>query len=453
MVAKDTRALARPFSLDYSRTVKAYKGLIDTLKDELHQVRGPSEAVAPEQCSAKDYTMCEVPCASCINKVRALDESFLTVGPSSIDGTGLFSTAPFEPGTIILKYSGSEMTAGLSLLGDSNYVMAVDGIYGRAASGSGLHNYVNHSCSPNARLQKGSDPDGNPFALIIADEFVTPNAEVTVDYGDRLLSRIQCRCVSPFCRRRDKVLVLGMVQFCRGILVEELRASGQNDLMINPFGGQALAYLFKSRKLMSKQHARDMYRCQKMAEECNVSVFTMDMNNADHGNFDRLCHYTAAFETRESVAVLKSKKVCFTQIVLDYFYSPTSWTRDHWKPSFFKSILPQFAIHDILELAGTILLPFQPHVLDQVASHWTSLARYYKITIVYKGDHHRSVLWRGTLACDRRMMLDVFGKDPLQEEALYCSATIAELSPVAEARFRCIAHLKDARFLSLRRIL
>jgi len=156
-------------------------------------------------------------------------------------------------------------------------------------------------------------------------------------------------------------------------------------------------------------------------------------------------------EKPTAIRVLKSASLQFQQIILDYFYSPPSWSMDRWKPAFFKATLPQLARDEILLLGGTIILPFQRHILDQVASYEGALTPYYKILTLYETELNDSYLWRGTNACDACVLSDVFGKDPVQEVDMYCRATRAELSAAAAARFGSITDLEKARFLVLKR--
>jgi hypothetical protein len=242
-----------------------------------------------------------------------------------------------------------------------------------------------------------------------------------------------------------------MVQYSRDRLEEMLRFTGNEAFVDQPFGSEALARLSRAR-VISEQHARDMYRIAMAEEACRVSVFTVDMNASDEEKFDRDCHFVAAFESPEMISILKRQSLGFHQIILDYFYSPKVWTESRWKPSFFKCTLPQLAQNDILELGGTVILPFQPHTLEQVALHEKALVPYYEIETLHKGDLQTSVLYQGTMACSRSVLVEDFGKDPLKEEEMYCRASASTLNPAAADRFGSMSNLSEARFLSLKRV-
>jgi hypothetical protein len=288
---------------------------------------------------------------------------------------------------------------------------------------------------------------------IVSSEPLLDGTEITVDYGEECLASIDCACASPFCRQRSKVLFLGMVQYSTQAIRDMLVSSGCAELASLPTGKSAVVAAAMASGKLSVQHARDTFRCITTAETCGVSVFTMDHNQSNVNLFDSDCHFVTAFENRNVINTVKrsSHSVTFSQIVLDYYFSPDSWAQEHWKEPFFTCTLPQFAEHDVLQVGGTIILPFQPHVLSLVAKNEEKLAAYYTISICYKGSLQDITLWKGTMACPKETMSQVFEK-ALDQEETYCVVTNAMLYGAAVKRFGSDPCLGEARFLCLTRL-
>ncbi len=124
----------------------------------------------------------------------------LTLGKSSINGTGCFSTIQFPSRKKIAEYTGERITnaeanrrAGrrkLRICGIDEY-WSLDGSRG----GNGTH-YINHSCAPNAYMQSVRG-----HILFFALRDINPGEEITIDYGTTLhKDSKKCSCGAALCR-------------------------------------------------------------------------------------------------------------------------------------------------------------------------------------------------------------------------------------------------------------
>lgn len=130
----------------------------------------------------------------------------LAVGPSGIDGRGLFATAPVAAGEVIIRLGGRLVdTAELDRLiaaanaGARPYVDTVTVFEDRhlvLPPGTIAH-CGNHSCDPNAWFVGGYD--------IAARRDIAAGEEVTTDYATSSGGpgfAMTCRCGSALCRGR-----------------------------------------------------------------------------------------------------------------------------------------------------------------------------------------------------------------------------------------------------------
>ena len=140
------------------------------------------------------------------------DRDFIRVGPSGIEGTGVFAKRMIPRGTRIIEYTGARRTIeslatdvangkdpGVYLI-HLHYGMVIDGsIDGNDAR------FINHSCDPNCEIYVFDD---RLYAYAMRD--ITSDEELTFDYGLRPPPGISvkkgrakdyaCRCGSPNCR-------------------------------------------------------------------------------------------------------------------------------------------------------------------------------------------------------------------------------------------------------------
>lgn len=125
--------------------------------------------------------------------------------------------------------------------------------------------------------------------------------------------------------------------------------------------------------------------------------------------------------------LLRWPDVIFRGIYLDYFWIPcNSWQQDHWKPSFFREVIPGFVTKRILHLDGDdeceVVLPFTYHCVREVAASIESISKYYAVSFIRQSDLAEYPLWAATNAIDKEVMQGVLAKEMGQEE-LYCKVT------------------------------
>jgi hypothetical protein len=159
-----------------------------------------------------------------------------------------------------------------------------------------------------------------------------------------------------------------------------------------------------------------------------------------------------AFDSPKAIEHIQAlaQPVQFREVVLDYFWCPDAWAKEKWKSYFFHSTLPQLAKQGLLEVGGTIYLPFTPYVLDMATRYEDILKSNYVISAQYTDKLDQVSLWRGTEMCSDIEMLTIFQKDKRQEEK-YCVVTSKMLTKEASDRFGNDPNLTKARFLSLQR--
>ncbi|GMH70443.1 hypothetical protein TrRE_jg627, partial [Triparma retinervis] len=107
----------------------------------------------------------------------------------------------------------------------------------------------------------------------------------------------------------------------------------------------------------------------------------------------------------------------YTQIILDYFWSPPGWAEQHWTENFFSSSLHNLA--SILAPNGCVYLPFQEHTFNMCVKHIHKIRENYSVTFLKKSELNEIALWRYTQDIDEDVMQNVYGKKIGQEEE-YC---------------------------------
>lgn len=131
-------------------------------------------------------------------------EKFLvSVGPSSIDGLGVFAAEPIPARRKIGEMRGEVISvreARRRIKGRARIHMvevsersAID-----ATTSDGPLRYINHSCAPNAvlRIRQGR-------AEFYAMRDIEPGEELTADYGEsHHEGRLRCGCGAPNCKGR-----------------------------------------------------------------------------------------------------------------------------------------------------------------------------------------------------------------------------------------------------------
>jgi hypothetical protein len=150
------------------------------------------------------------------------------------------------------------------------------------------------------------------------------------------------------------------------------------------------------------QEFRDRQRCDAL-QSCGYDVFTLDDKHASNeGVATRHCKSNFCDERRmskwfrtvfagqgqESCAWYGDYKVDrntwggrldFDLIVLDYFFSPNSWTKVRWAETLFTKVLPAWATNGMLRPGGVMWMPHVAHVDEMLALHGAMLARWFAI--------------------------------------------------------------------------
>ena len=125
----------------------------------------------------------------------------LRVGPSPIDGQGVFAAEPIAAARKIGEIRGESISVDEARIRAtrSERIMIVELSARRAidfSKSSDPMRYTNHSCQPNARLVIR-----NGRVEFYARRAIKPGEEITVDYGEtHHEGRLACRCGAPGCR-------------------------------------------------------------------------------------------------------------------------------------------------------------------------------------------------------------------------------------------------------------
>ncbi len=127
----------------------------------------------------------------------------LTVGPSTIDGQGVFAAEPIPArrkigemrGEVVPVREARRRIEGRRRIHvvEITHKTAIDATRSDCAL-----RYVNHSCSPNAvlRIRQGR-------AEFYAMRDIEPGEEISADYGEsHHEGRLRCRCGAPNCKGR-----------------------------------------------------------------------------------------------------------------------------------------------------------------------------------------------------------------------------------------------------------
>jgi SET domain-containing protein len=122
---------------------------------------------------------------------------------SSIQGWGVFATAPISKNTRIVHYAGEKIRNRESLERERRYLkkghiwcFKLNQHYVRdAAVGGNIARFINHSCRPNCYVHIVGD-----MIWIRAARNIRKGEELTYDYMTDGEGQIRCRC-RPDCQR------------------------------------------------------------------------------------------------------------------------------------------------------------------------------------------------------------------------------------------------------------
>ena len=216
---------------------------------------------------------------------------------------------------------------------------------------------------------------------------------------------------------------------------------------------------------------RDLLRCQATEKVCGVEVYCVSLEQGAVYRKER--HLDANFNGCHFVRQLKDLigECQFDQIILDYYWIPSGWDVQHWKPSFFSKTLLAFAQSSVLTTStkhnidvdegcrkGVIYLPFCFHCLKEIVALYATLSLYYNVSFLRKGELGEIALWVGTQSLDRNTMASIFGKELSQEE-IYCVVSQQQIRSMqdeprvtkADVKFfvKGLGDLSEIRFIVL----
>lgn len=128
--------------------------------------------------------------------------SCVYIAESSIHGTGVFSSAHFTPGEIILEIDDSRLVTDADPLDTAKDEFEYHCDYlanGKVVLMQAPERFVNHCCEPNTFIRTIS---GDRYVVALRE--IHPGDEITYDYcingdGD---TAWDCTCGSPECRKR-----------------------------------------------------------------------------------------------------------------------------------------------------------------------------------------------------------------------------------------------------------
>ena len=125
------------------------------------------------------------------------------VGPSAIDGLGVFAAEPIVARRKIGEIRGESISVDTARIRATRHerIMIVEVSARRAldfSKSADPMRYTNHSCAPNARL---AIVQGRVEFYALRP--IAPGEEITVDYGStHHEGRLACRCGAPRCLGR-----------------------------------------------------------------------------------------------------------------------------------------------------------------------------------------------------------------------------------------------------------
>lgn len=116
----------------------------------------------------------------------------------SDSGLGLFATTYFIKDDLVIEYTGEIITSEEANRRGGKYLFELNDKY--TIDGKGRENisrYINHSCKPNCYPELSED---ETKIHIYAKKKISPNEEITYDYGKdyfkRIIKPIGCKCLA-----------------------------------------------------------------------------------------------------------------------------------------------------------------------------------------------------------------------------------------------------------------
>lgn len=210
--------------------------------------------------------------------------------------------------------------------------------------------------------------------------------------------------------RRKKVLCLG-VSYAN---IQNMPSQSDSDLdeMPSETNDDAITRVIEcvQRGLLTQMDGRDLARIVETERVCKVDVYSVSQEQGAVYRDDR--HYIGDFNHRKFAQALQAQfpDVQFDQVILDYFWIPSGWDRQHWSRSFFQNTLVSLADSNMLNLNAKVYLPFCLHCLKEVLISQDVLLKHFNISFLSKNNLKEVALWKGTQEIDKRVMQFVLGK-------------------------------------------
>lgn len=200
-------------------------------------------------------------------------------------------------------------------------------------------------------------------------------------------------------------------------------------------------------KTMTKMDGRDQARILSIEQIKGHRIFTVSIQTAR--KYDASRHLNACFNHRKFLPQLErllsssSGRLddCFSQVYLDYYWIPRSWTKSKWRWGLFNNLgmmvdrglfdcggKNDWFYHDshnyIDSMMGVVYLPLCDTCLDTIIDNYDFFADRFFIRCLYKWELNEHELWKALDEHEqlKSLMQSVFDKEPNQEDE-YCKLT------------------------------
>ncbi len=219
----------------------------------------------------------------------------------------------------------------------------------------------------------------------------------------------------------------------------------------NPEKGVDQAIELVRRGILTEMDGRDLARVLALEANNDMLAYTVSM---EKGAIYGKRHLEANFNRPNFIKLVRKEwhLKTFRQVILDYFWIPAgSWAMDHWKTSFFRTILPGLVEENMLNFgdvdkdsalvqaseengsmdfifssAAVVYLPFCSHCFREVVASYDVLSKFYTISFIRRDQLDEHSLWKSTNTISPDAMQHWLGKAVNQEEA-YCKIKLQEI--------------------------
>lgn len=127
---------------------------------------------------------------------------YIVVQPSPIQGLGIFTQKPCQPGEILMVITGEVIDSEECLRRENEennvYIFYLDEHRYLDTSQSGKIRYINHHCAPNCYV---IERDAHSLYLVAARQ-IAAGEEITIDYDFEEIYAL-CQAHNPLCTARQ----------------------------------------------------------------------------------------------------------------------------------------------------------------------------------------------------------------------------------------------------------